>query len=234
MHTKKFFIMVGICSLLSAIGVLLLAYLPSPEIDGFEAQVMLYTNEIYLLKLWISFFHHQLAGIAIIGIVVVLYKKYPELIIRGALFYFMWAFTEIAQQAYMIDAVNQILRPQYSNATDEATKAVLKTHLLGVNAVWDTMYFIYIYGLALGSILLGVGLTKSDKLGRWLGYSFIFLGLFNFAYFIRWYVPGMEHLSPPTEWLLANVLPHLQPIVYVALGVWLFQQSKMEEVKPIK
>src|SRR5262249_5063033 len=71
----------AVCSMIGGITTLVLAMMPAPQASGFEQQAALYTNKIYLARLWIFFFHPQLNIIAALGIGVLLLKDKAVLVI---------------------------------------------------------------------------------------------------------------------------------------------------------
>jgi len=223
MKSEKFLRLAAICSVLGAITTILLIYLPNPVAENFEAKALLYQNRLYLIKLWILFLHPQFNSIAILGVTVLLVRRYPLYIIPGTFFILVWAFSEMAQQAYMIDGVNQAWRPEYLQTAEDATKAAIYSQLVGAEAVRDSMYFLVIYGFGMGTLLVGLGLRKTDRLAGWIGATFIFIGILSISSFLRYYL-GLEFLSLPVDWVYDWVYPVLQPAVRVALGIWLWRQ----------
>ncbi len=223
MKSEKFLHLAAVCSVLGAITTALLIYLPYPVAENFEAKVLLHQSNLHLIKLWILFLHPQFNSIAILGVTVLLVRRYPVYIIPGTLFILVWAFSEMAQQAYMIDAVNQVWRPGILQVGDEATKVALYSQLVGAEAIRDSMYFLVVYGFGLGTLLMGFGLRKMDRFAGWIGTTFIFIGILSISSFFRYYV-GLEFLSSPVDWVYDWVYPVLQPAVRVALGIWLWRQ----------
>ena len=139
MYLIKFLKLASICSFLGAITTILLIYLPSPSAIGFEAEAALHSNNLYISKLWILFFHPQFNFIATLAIAIIFLKKYPEIAITGILLSFIYTVAEMAQQAFLIDAVNIYWRPGYLNEVDEIKKASFVIHLSGVEAIWESM-----------------------------------------------------------------------------------------------
>jgi hypothetical protein len=224
MKAEKYLRLAAVCSVLGAITTILLIYLPNPVAEDFEAMVLLHQSNLHLAKLWILFLHPQFNSLAVMGITVLLLKRYPVTIIPGTLFILVWAISEMAQQAYMIDAVNQLWRPGYLQAADEATRQALYTQLVGAEAIRDSLYFLVIYGFGLGTLLFGLALRKTDHLGSWIGVTFIFIGILSISSFARYYL-GMDFLTGPVDRIYDWIYPVLQPAVRIALGVWLWRQA---------
>ena len=224
MKSEKYLRLAAVCSVLGAITTILLIYLPNPVAEDFEAMVLLHQSSLHLAKLWILFLHPQFNSLAVLGITVLLIKRYPVTIIPGTFFILVWAFSEMAQQAYMIDAVNQLWRPGYLQAVDEATRQALYSQLVGAEAIRDSLYFLVIYGFGLGTLLFGLALRKTDRFGSWIGGAFIFIGILSISSFARYYL-GMDFLTGPVDRVYDWIYPVLQPAVRIALGVWLWRQA---------
>ena len=224
-NLKGFLKVAAVCSFLGALTTTLLIFIPSPEAADFEAQVMLHQNKRYLSKLWILFIHPQVNFIAGLGIAVLLYRKFPLQVILGTLFLFIWAYTEMSQQALLIDGLNQFWRPGYLNAENEAAKTTFETLIKGTTAISDSQYFVVLYGFGLGSLFLGWALIHQPGLGKWIGYAQIFIGVLSIASFIRYFL-GLSFLSPPANFTYQYIYPYLQPLVRVAIGVWIFKETR--------
>lgn len=140
-NNKAFLKIAAICSFLGALTTTLLIFLPSAVGTDFEARVQLHTNGLYLSKLWILYIHPQVNIIATLGIGFLLFKKYPFSIIVGTLFLSIWAYTEMSQQAILIDALNQFWRPGYLSATNDTDKLMYTTLITGATGISDSKYF---------------------------------------------------------------------------------------------
>jgi len=217
----------AICSFLGAITTALLIFLPNPEAADFESRALLYQNKLYLIKLWILFIHPQVNIIASLGIGALLYKKYPLQIIPGTLFLLIWAYTEMSQQAFLIDALNQYWRPGFLGAGDEFTKSVFTTLIKGADGISDSKYFLVIYSFGLGTLLYGLALIYQVGLGKWIGFALIFIGILSLSSFVRYYL-GLGFLSPIVDLCYAWIYPYLQPSVRIAIGTWIFKEVKIE------
>ncbi|MEP1742935.1 MAG: hypothetical protein ABJI60_13840 [Kangiellaceae bacterium] len=214
----------AVCSLLGAITTALLIFLPNPEAADFESSVQLHQNTLYLSKLWILFIHPQVNIIASFGIALILFRKRALYIIPGSFFLMVWAYTEMSQQALLIDGLNQFWRPGFLSAEDESAKAIFSTLITGASGISDSKYFLVIYGFGVGSFLFGLALISELALGKWIGVALIFIGVLSFASFLRYYM-GITFLSPIVNWCYVWIYPYLQPLVRIAIGVWLFNHA---------
>lgn len=215
----------AICSFLGAITTTILIFVPSPTATDFESQVMLFKNSLYLSKLWVLFLHPQVNLLACLGIAYLLFRKYPLQIVFGTLFLFIWAYTEMSQQSLLIDALNQLWRPGYLEANNEASKKLYETLIKAASGISDSNYFLVIYGFGLGSLFFGLGFIWEEGLGKLLGYSLLFIGILSLASFIRYYL-GITSLSPIVNWCYQWIYPYLQPLVRIGLGIWILNQVK--------
>jgi len=226
---KRFFYATAICSFLGALTTALLLFLPNPEAADFESSALLHTNTLHLTKLWILFIHPQVNFLAALGVAVLLYKKYTLSIIFGTVFLLLWAFTELSQQALLIDSLNQIWRPGYLTAGEEDTKTMFRTLIHAANGISDSKYFLVIYGFGIGSLLYGFALVREQGLGRGIGYALLFIGLLSLASFVRYYL-GLSSLNSMVNWCYTWVYPALQPLVRIGLGIWIFLELKKRPV----
>ncbi|WP_350287372.1 hypothetical protein [uncultured Croceitalea sp.] len=217
----------GICSILGAITTSLLIFLPNPVTSDFESQTLLFENKLYLTKLWILFIHPQVNIIASLGVAYLLLRKYPMQIIVGSLFLLVWAYTEMSQQSLLIDTLNQIWRPNYVNAESDVTKNMFKSLINAANGISDSKYFLVIYGFGFGSLLYGTALVQENGLGKWIGASLLFIGILSLCSFLRYYL-AITALNKPVNWAYEWVYSYLQPIVRVAMGIWILQKIKTE------
>ncbi|WP_422083785.1 hypothetical protein [Ulvibacterium sp.] len=215
----------AVCSFLGALTTALLIFLPNPDATDFETRLSLYTNGLYLSKLWILFIHPQVNLLASLGVAYLLFKKYPLQIVFGTLFLLIWAYTEMAQQSLLIDALNQIWRPGYVGADDEVSKNMFATLIKAANGISDSQYFLVIYGFSLGSLFYGAALIWENGLGKWIGIALLFIGILSLSSFARYYL-GVTSLNEMVNWCYKWVYAYLQPLVRIAIGVWIFMEIK--------
>ena len=131
----------AVCSMLGAFTTALLIFMPISEAVGFEERVILHDNSLYMLRHWILFLHPQFNFIASLGIAYLLIMRSPWQMILGTMFLFVWAYTEMSQQALLIDSLNQIWRPGYFMAMDEMSRFEYKTLISAAEGISDSKYF---------------------------------------------------------------------------------------------
>ncbi len=222
---KSFLRFAAICSFLGALTTILLIFLANPPAADFESQTMLYENKLYLSKLWILFVHPQVNFLASLGIAFLLLRKYPLQIIVGTFFLLLWAFTEISQQALLIDSLNQIWRPGYIEAENELGKTMFETLIKAANGISDSKYFVVIYGFGLGSFFYGMAFIKQNGWEKWIGVALVFIGLLSLSSFARYYLE-VSSLNTLVNWSYEWIYPYLQPLVRIAIGLWIFKEIK--------
>lgn len=219
-HTQLFLKATAVCSFLGALTTALLILLPNPQAADFEAQAALHQNTLYLSKLWILFIHPQVNLLATLGLAYLLFKKYPLQVVFGTFFLSVWAYTEMSQQALLIDTLNQMWRPGFLDADTTVSRESFKTLILAANGISDSKYFLVIYGFGLGSFLYGLAFVQEKKLGKWLGVALIFIGILSIASFLRYYL-GVDFLNEIVNWSYRWIYSYLQPVVRIALGIWI-------------
>lgn len=227
-HVKNqdyFLISTAICSFLGALTTVLLIFLPNPDAPDFETRSSLYDNGLYLGKLWILFIHPQVNILASLGVAYLLFKKYPLQIVFGTLFLLVWAYTEMAQQSLLIDTLNQIWRPGYVEADNEVSKNMFETLIKAANGISDSQYFLVIYGFGLGSLFYGLALVQESGLGKWIGIALLFIGILSLSSFARYYL-GVTSLNEIVNWSYKWIYTYLQPLVRIAIGVWILMEIK--------
>ncbi len=213
----------AICSFLGALTTALLIFLPNPETSDFETRAALYDNNLHLSKLWILFLHPQVNIFASIGVACLLLKKYPLQVIFGTFFLLVWAYTEMSQQALLIDTLNQMWRPGYVGASDEASQAMYRTLIETAGGISDSKYFLVIYGFGLGSLFYGLALVREEGLGKWIGIALLFIGVLSLSSFLRYYL-GATSLNGIVNWSYQWIYSYLQPLVRIAIGIWILRE----------
>lgn len=213
----------AIASLLSAVTTAVLIYGPGIEVGpDLDAQAELYDNWLYLYKPWVLFFHPQLAFIASLGVAFALFAKRPVLVAIGLFYLLVWAVTEMTQQAYIIDALNQYWRPGFLAANDGPTETMYTTLITGFRAVSDSQYFVLLFGFGTGTVLFGVAFFAADIYGKVIGGILISLGALSLVAFAGYYT-GLSAVTPVTNWLYEYLYGVVQTGVRVAIAAWLWR-----------
>lgn len=225
MYVSKRFIpflkLAAVCSILGAITTALLIFLPNPSAPDFESRALLYENDLHIGRIWILFVHPQVNFIASLGIALIFWKKYPLHMILGIMFLALWAYTEISQQALLIDALNLTWRPGYVSAADEESQTTFRTLIEAASGLSASKYLVVIYGFGLGSLLFGLAFIRESGWSKWIGWALLFIGILSLASFSRYYL-GFSFFNDIVNWSYGWIYSYLQPLVRVALGWWIW------------
>ncbi len=214
----------AVFSLLSAITTAILIFGPNPvSPNGFEATQALHSDPMHLYKKWVLFLHPQFAFLAALSAGALLGKRSPALIIIALFYYAVWTITEITQQAYLIDALNQIWRPAYLAATG-TDQSQWRTLIVGLQGVSDSQYFVLLFGFSIGSILIGCAFVRETGLAKIIGYTSLTIGTMSLLAFASYYTPLTGTSSVIQGWY-TWLYPPVQIGVRLLLAFWLFQQS---------
>jgi len=212
-----------ICSVLSALTTTVLMYGPdAPAVADFDAIQQLHQNGLHLYKKWILFFHPQFAFIAALAAATVLFKRSAALVGIGIFYLAVWTITEMSQQAYLIDALNQMWRPAYLSA-DGVDKELWRTMIMGLRGLSDSQYFVLLFSFGTGSILMGCAFLSEKSLGRIIGVITLSIGVTSLLAFSGYYA-GAAFVSPVIGFWYTWVYGPLQIGVRLLLGFWLFKQ----------
>lgn len=211
------------CSLMGAITTLFLLFGPRPGAEQFSDQVLLFEDPRYLTRLWVLFLHPQFNFLSMLGVGYLLFRKYPLAVTFGTFFLLLWAFSELSQQALLLDALNQIWRPAYQVANTETEKQLFETLIRAAEGISDSKYFLVIYGFGLGSLFFSAAFLRETGWPRLIGVALLFIGLLSLASFARYYLginAWNDWVNHGYEW----VYSWLQPLVRMATGYWLLRQ----------
>jgi len=215
----------AIASLLSATTTATLIYGPDAKAaPDFAALAQLHENPLYLYKRWVLFFHPQFAFVASIGVAVALFRKSPVLVSIGIFYLAIWAITEITQQAYTIDALNQYWRPAYLGSESASDTAAYYAMLKGFDGISDSMYFVLLFGFGVGTFLFGLAFLPSKIIETCIGVALISIGTLSLTAFLGYYA-GLSSITDITDWIYEYLYGVAQTGVRVALGVWLWHSA---------
>lgn len=214
----------GVFAFITAITTAILTYGPdAARPSEFDEIQQLHSNALYLYKRWILFIHPQISFLAALAAGALLFRKSPACVAVGVIYTFIWAFTEMTQQAYIIDALNNIWRPAYLEATG-ADKTQWKTMINGLRGISDSLYFVLIVGYSVGAIMLGAAFRYESAFGKNLGRVMAAVGVITALSFLAYYTPATFFLPLIDfwyEWLYGPV----QVSARAAFGYWLWLQA---------
>ena len=219
----RMLLIAAVASLLSAATTAILIYGPAaPLPPDAVSQAQLHSSWLHLYKKWVLFVHPQFAFIASLGIGFALFARRPVCISIGLFYLGVWAVTEMTQQAFIIDGLNQYWRPGLLNADNEADRAAYETLLKGFAGFSDSQYFVLLFSFGVGTTLFGIAMLGVDVFGKAIGAVLIGIGLLSLTAFAGYYL-GLSLLTPFTSWLYSNVYGIVQTGVRIAIGIWLWR-----------
>lgn len=224
---SRLFQTAAVASLLSAITTAILIYGPDAgAATDFITRTELHDNPLYLYKRWVLFFHPQFAFVACIGVAFALFRKAPVLVSIGLFYLAIWAITEMTQQAFTIDALNQYWRPAYLTAGNPSDTSAYYALLKGFAGYSDSMYFVLLFGFGMGTLLFGlafksVGRGEIKRAETLLGVVLILIGVLSLTAFLGYYT-SLTSITRVTDWIYANLYGVVQTGVRIALGAWLW------------
>ena len=162
----RIYLVAAIASLFSATTTAVLIYAPDAQ-----AALILFRRLSYTLigftstKKWVLFFHPQFAFIASMGIGLRCLRS-VYLYCDRAFYLLIWVVTEMTQQAFVIDALNQYWRPGLLNSVDDSERTAYETLLRGFGGITDSQYFVLLFGFGVGTTLFGFAFQDADAFGK--------------------------------------------------------------------
>lgn len=223
-HYNTFLKIGAWAAFLSALTTATLMYGPNPPApDGFDATQELHTSLLHLYKKWVLFFHPQFAFIAALAAGYYMIKRSPALVLIALFYLSVWSITEMSQQAYLIDALNQIWRPAYLAATPE-NKNLWHTLITGLGGISDSQYFVVVFCFGVGSIFMGAALIQERGQALPIGVINCVIGVMSLLAFASYYA-GLSAASPLVQAWYNWLYGPLQVGVRLWFAWWLFKQS---------
>jgi hypothetical protein len=110
--------------------------------QGFEQQVLLFQNPLYMARQWVMLLHAIVTLVAGIGVSVALMRRSFGAAIVGLVFTVIEKITELFGQVAIVFTLNGDWRPRYVVETDEAVKVMLKTAMQTFLGIWDDMFVV--------------------------------------------------------------------------------------------
>jgi hypothetical protein len=217
----RFFRVVAVCSVISAVTTLGLIFLPRlyAPANTFEENLARASNVFYTLRLWVYLMHPVFVVAAALGVAVAKLPARAGMLVPGFLGFFVWGFTEMLQQSLSLVANHYAWRAKYF-AADELTRSMIRTQMFGFDAIWDALYVLLLIGFIIGNSLYGLALWKQSRFETLLASLFFaaaLLSVFNFL--------GAFGIATSTDPVLEIVYPLLQPAARTLIGVWLWRQA---------
>jgi hypothetical protein len=134
----------------------------------------------------------------------------------GFVCFMLWAFLEAAQQGLTLVAFDRLWRPAFL-AGDAVQREAIATQVATYDALWDSLFFVLVIGIALGSLLYGLILVRGAGLERVVGVLYLVIAAWSFyGTAVDWGAPRLPALLD--DWLY----PVVQPVARALIGVWLW------------
>lgn len=225
MHfSRRFFRVVAVCSFVSAFTTLGLIFLHRwfPAASTLEERVLREAHPVYRFYLWVYFVHPFFTLSAALGAGVSLARRSAGAALAGFMFFFIWGFTEMAQQALTLVARHQLWSTAYLQAADETSRAAVGSYLNGFGAIWNSLYALIVVAFLLANLLYAIASWKGPGLARYVSWAYgaaSALTVINVASaFGREIAPALD------DWLY----PLIQPAARTLIGVWLWRTGDVQ------
>jgi hypothetical protein len=219
LFSRNFFRAAGLCSFVSAFTTLGLIFLHHwyPAALNIEERVAREAHPVYTAYLWIYFVHPFFTLTAALAAAVNLARRSAGAALAGFMFFFIWGFTEMAQQSLTLIVRHQIWSAAYRHAADEPSRAAIATFLRGFEAVWNGLFALIVVAFFLANLLYGIAAWKGAGLTRYVSWAYlgaVFVSVFTVAEGFGWEIqPGID------DW----IYPLIQPAARAFIGVWLWR-----------
>ncbi|AUP79452.1 hypothetical protein [Flavivirga eckloniae] len=218
---KRFLLLAIVCCLLSVITTLGIhsSLFELGELS-FDERIRVFENSKYITsKFWIIA-HCLFVLIAMLGFLLIQFKKSPGFTIAGFVFFAVFSFTEIFRQMFVFFYLNN-LRRSYIETNDFAIQEMIKINMEHAGLIGYALFGLFIVAFALGNICYGISLFGSTKIDRILAYLLLIWGFGNLIAF------GNEFWqSELIEQCVEYFSIIYQPIMRALVGLWMFYKLK--------
>ncbi len=221
-QSKKFLRLAIVCCFLSVITTV---GIHSDLFDlgelTFDDRIKLFQNSKYLANRFWVIIHCLFVLIAMLGFLLIQFKKSPGFTILGFTFFAVFSFTEIFRQIFVFFYLNN-LRRSYLETDSTAVLETIQINMDHAGLIGYALFGLFIVAFALGNICYGISLLGGVKLDRILAYFLLIWGFGNLTAF------GNEF------WMLESVTQFVeyfsivyQPIMRVLVGLWMLHKFKL-------
>src|SRR5262245_9962833 len=159
---RSFFRAGAVCALLTAVTTLGVHLLPPlwAHADTFEEQVALRNDPIYIGRLWMVLAHCGLVAFSMLAVGVRRLRESPGLVLPGFLCYLFFSAAEMLRTSLVLFAVNATWRAGYAAATDDATRDLYRSQILGFAGIGQALFMLFFVAFLLGNLLYGLALRR--------------------------------------------------------------------------
>ena len=217
----KFILFAIICCFLSVITTL---GIHSSLFDlgelSFDDRIRLFENSKYIANRFWVIIHCLLVLIAMLGFLLIQFKKSRGFTILGFIFFAVFSFTEIFRQMFVFFYMNNLRRSFLENE-DVAIQEVIRINMDHAGFFGNALFGLFIVAFALGTICYGISLLGGNRFDNVLAYLMLIWGIGNlFAFGNEFW--NSEFLGEFIEYF--SII--YQPIMRVLLALWMLHNFK--------
>jgi hypothetical protein len=218
---QRFLLVAIVCCLLSVITTL---GIHSNLFDlgelSFDERIRLFENSKYIANRFWVIVHCLFVLIAMLGFLLIQFKKSPGFTILGFIFFAVFSFTEIFRQMLVFFYLNN-QRRSYIETNDAAVQEIIQVNMDHAGLIGYALFGLFIVTFALGTICYGISLLGSTKVDRILAYLLLIWGFGNLIAFGNEFW-NSESLGQFVEYF--SII--YQPIMRVLVGLWMIHKFK--------
>ena len=220
-QSKSFLIVAIACCLLSVITTL---GIHSNLFDlgelSFDERLRLFDNSTYIANRFWVIAHCMFVLIAMLGFLLIQFKKSPGFTITGFIFFTVFSFTEIFRQMFVFFYLNS-LRRSYIDTNDDAVQEIIKINMDHAGFIGYALFGLFIVAFAMGNICYGISLLNGSKVDRILAYLLLIWGFGNLTAF------GNEFWKSESVGQFVEYFSFIyQPIMRALVGLWMIHKYK--------
>jgi len=220
-HYQRFLLVAIVCCLLSVITTLgIHSNLFELGELSFDDRIRLFENSKYIAnKFWVII-HCLFVLIAMLGFLLIQFKKSPGFTILGFVFFAVFSFTEIFRQMLVFFYLNN-LRRSYIETNDDAVREMIQINIDHAGLIGYSLFGLFIVAFALGNICYGISLLGKTKVDRILAYLLLIWGFGNLTAF------GNEFWNSESVGQFVEYFSIIyQPIMRALVGLWMIHKFK--------
>ncbi len=187
---------------------------------SFDERIRLFENSKYIANRFWVIVHCLLVLIAMLGFLLIQFKKNPGFTILGFVFFAVFSFTEIFRQMFVFFYLNN-LRRSYIQTDDVAVQEIIQINMDHAGLIGYALFGLFIVAFAFGNICYGISLFGSTKIDRILAYLLLIWGFGNLTAF------GNEFWESESIGQFIEYFSIIyQPIMRALLGFWMLHKFK--------
>lgn len=187
---------------------------------SFDDRIRLFENSKYIANRFWIIIHCLFVLIAMLGFLLIQFKKSRGFTILGFVFFAVFSFTEIFRQMFVFFYMNN-LRRSYLETDNEAMHEIIQVNIDHAGLIGYALFGLFIVAFALGNICYGISLLGGNKMDRILAYLLLVWGFGNLLAF------GNEFWTSESVGHFVEYFSIIyQPIMRVLVGLWMLHKFK--------